>query len=234
MDRKLLTKLQKKFKGWSFVLENKFNIKHPIQKYIDWEKTTAYCVVFNTIFLNLKGRESKGTVDPDEYEKVRSKIAKDLEEFIDPKTNKNIVKQVWTKDDLYPGGAPEYFPDLYIQFNEGYRNVYSDLLNPTEVFPSVVAGSTEHALNGIFLAYGPEINNGKKINNVKIEDITPTSLHLAGFGVPQDMDGRVIKEVFKDGSGAARRPVEIEAVTRIGGEKSEKAVIRGLRFSRKI
>jgi predicted AlkP superfamily phosphohydrolase/phosphomutase len=234
-DRKLLSKLQKKLKGWSFVLENKFNIKHPIQKYIEWGKTTAYCVVFNTIFLNLKGRESRGTVDPEDYEKVRNKIVKDLENFVDPKTNKNIVKQIWTKDELYPRGAPEFFPDLYIQFNEGYRNVFSDLLDPTEVFPPMVAGSTEHALDGIFLAYGPEIDDGKKIEGVNIEDIAPTSLHLAGFAVPKEMDGWVVKEVFNEGSDAASRPVKTEPISSIDKEpKGEKAVIRGLRFSKKI
>ena len=52
-------------------------------------------------------------------------------------------------------------------------------------------------MEGIFLAYGPEFNpNLQPIDGLKIEDIAPTLLYTLGLSVPDDMDGRVIKEIF--------------------------------------
>jgi len=53
-------------------------------------------------------------------------------------------------------------------------------------------------MNGIFVAKGPRIKKGIKIDGAKIYDIAPTILHIFGLPIPNEMDGRVLKEIFNN------------------------------------
>ena len=54
-------------------------------------------------------------------------------------------------------------------------------------------------MNGIFIARGPHIRSGRRIDDTVIYDIAPTVLHLMGVPVPSDMDGKVIETIFERG-----------------------------------
>ncbi len=56
--------------------------------------------------------------------------------------------------------------------------------------------SGDHKLEGVFIASGPGIKEGVKIQDSSIYDITPTSLAVMGLPVARDMHGRVIGEMF--------------------------------------
>ena len=45
---------------------------------------------------------------------------------------------------------------------------------------------------------GPGVEPGT-IEGAEIADIAPTALHALGLAVPDDMDGRVLTELFSDG-----------------------------------
>ena len=66
-----------------------------------------------------------------------------------------------------------------------------------------------HDRHGIFLAWdnGGDIAQGKKIS-AKVEDVTPTILHLYNLQIPEDMDGRVLKGIFRERSHIKERGVE--------------------------
>jgi arylsulfatase A-like enzyme len=90
-----------------------------------------------------------------------------------------------------------------------------------------------HALQGVFMAYGPDIKkSGEKLPNLKIYDVTPTVLHMFGLPVVKDMDGRVLTEIFNEGSEQGQKQViyrEVDyEVERI------KARVRQLRKLRKL
>jgi len=63
-----------------------------------------------------------------------------------------------------------------------------------------------HRSNGIFLAHGSMIREGLTIEGASIADIAPTILYTMGLPVPDDMDGAVRQEVFRDGI-VENRPV---------------------------
>lgn len=226
-----LNQLRNKFKDWSYVFENKFSVKYPIKNYVNWKKTQAYSLIFNTISLNLINREVFGVISEKDYLDVRNKIIKELKELEDPKLNKKVIKHVWTKEQLFPKNTPFDFPEIYIQFNRGYRNYYSELHTPTEIFSHSFKGSTEHYLDGIFLAYGPEIMAGKKVDDVKLEDIAPTILHIFKYPIPDEIDGKVLVDVFKKGTEPASRTIIRAPKTT---KDSEKSKIRGIKFSKTV
>lgn len=73
---------------------------------------------------------------------------------------------------------------------------HSDHLRP-KILPKFAASpALEHNPYGIFLLKGPDIKEDNEINGANLLDITPTLLTLLGLPVGQDMDGKVLTEVF--------------------------------------
>lgn len=52
--------------------------------------------------------------------------------------------------------------------------------------------------NGVFIFKGSLVKQGIRINDITPYDITPTILALLNQTIPPDVDGRVLKEVFKE------------------------------------
>ncbi len=169
---------------------------------IDWEHTVAYSVGhFGQIFINLKGREPQGCVEPgDEYEAVREKIISALQSLSDPETGERIVDRVYRREELYHGPHFEETPDLLLMMG-GMRYVTSsDQMGWEEqsVFADSVYGDTgTHRLHGMFLGMGPGIRAGLRLDNAHLLDMAPTALYTMGLPVPKDMDGRVLQEIFE-------------------------------------
>ncbi len=51
----------------------------------------------------------------------------------------------------------------------------------------------------------PVSKKGYKITDAKIYDIAPMILHIFGLSIPNDVDGRVLMEIFKEDSEFAKR-----------------------------
>lgn len=179
---------------------------------IDWSRTRAFGLGANEagamISINLKERNPEGIVPPgDEYERVRQDIIDRLRRLPDPETGEPVGIQVFKKEEVYRGKYLASAPDIlfvkgkYIFFG-GRGKGDSEWQVPT---PS---RSGMHALQGVFMAYGPDIRkSGEKFPNLKIYDITPTVLHMFGLPIVKDMDGRVLTEIFTEGSKPAGRQV---------------------------
>lgn len=58
--------------------------------------------------------------------------------------------------------------------------------------------AAEHRQFGIFAAKGPKIAAGKRVSGINLLDICPTLLSLFGLPAGEDMDGKVIKDIYKD------------------------------------
>ncbi len=72
--------------------------------------------------------------------------------------------------------------------------------------PEYLHLSGSHRQTGIFIAEGPGIRQNERIEDAEIYDVTPTLLQYLDLPVGDDMDGKVLREIF---SGAlAKRPVE--------------------------
>jgi len=65
------------------------------------------------------------------------------------------------------------------------------------VTPQVRGDSGCHRLHGILLASGPAVRQGIELDGARIIDLAPTILYRMGLPVPNDMDGRVLTEMFE-------------------------------------
>lgn len=167
---------------------------------IDWSRTRAYCLgEFGMLRINLAGRERQGVVPPEEYGPLRSEIVARLKALVDPVTGRPVNGDVYTRDEVFQGRRSDWMPDIaYIPWAQRYL-----ALNPTtflsyRVVVDDIGVSGFHRRDGIFLAKGPGIRKGTVVEGARIVDVAPTVLYLMGDQVPDDMDGRVLTEVFDD------------------------------------
>ena len=174
---------------------------------IDWSRTFALSGSPATegIFVNLKGREREGIVEPGkEYETLRERLMVELRALRDPETNEPVIQEVYRREELYQGPFLEMLPDVV--FDLGDRPyLASDTLTARQIVeplpPDAVQG--RHRPTGIFVATGPDILAGQRIEGARIIDVAPTLLYGLGLPIPEDMDGRPLVEIFDEGFRAA-------------------------------
>lgn len=87
---------------------------------VDWDKTRAYAVGLNSIYLNIAGREGKGIVNADEIEPLLAEIQEKLTGWTGP-DSRPIAHRVRLKHEVYNGAYTRLGPDLVVGYASGYR-----------------------------------------------------------------------------------------------------------------
>ncbi len=104
---------------------------------VDWSKTRAYALGLNGLYVNLKGRESRGIVAPgEEYQKLLDRLERDLLAVRDPRTGAQVVTLVVQTPRDFHGPQIEIGPDIIVGYNKGYRSSWESPLGefPREIF----------------------------------------------------------------------------------------------------
>ncbi|MEZ4515886.1 MAG: hypothetical protein R3C44_03265 [Chloroflexota bacterium] len=155
---------------------------------------------YGQIFLNLKGREPQGVVDPADYDALRDEIAAAMLTIVDPEDGLPVVDRVYRKEELYHGRYLETAPDLLaIMRDLTYitRMGYEFAGQRGELFRVPYTDETgSHRLEGIVIGAGPDIQQGQVLPEHIIYDLTPTLLHLQGSPVPDYMDGVIMSDML--------------------------------------
>lgn len=182
---------------------------------IDWSRTRAYSFgYYGQIFINLKGREPEGIVEPADYETLRDEIARRMLALVDPADGKPVVDRVYKKEELYHGRYLADAPDL-LAIMRGLTYItrmgYEFASRRGELFREPYTDETGgHRLEGILIAAGPDIARGA-LPERPIVDLTPTLLQLQGCPIPDYMDGAPIDEMLAGGFRAAHPAVSVPA-----------------------
>jgi len=175
---------------------------------MDWTKTRAFSYTPSGIYLNLKGRERNGTVEPGaEAERLMDEIKERLENVRDPQTGQRIIQRVVRGHEAYSGSRVNLGPDLLIKDSDPRYAIDFNLQRTPEVFGRSSWRTGNHEPEGLVLAYGPNVAPRRRIQRADLIDLCPTALHMLGEPVPDDVDGRVITEMLAD----SNREVSVEA-----------------------
>ena len=167
-------------------------------KDVDWDKTKAYGLGLGGIYLNIKNRESQGTVaQGDEAKALKKDIIEKLNGLKDEENGQTAINTVFDRDDLPQGPYKENCPDMIVGYNEGYRVSWDSVtgkVNDTLFEDNTKAWSGDHCIDprivpGIFFC-----NHKINTESPAIIDIAPTILNLFGMKIPNHMDGRNLIE----------------------------------------
>ncbi|MEW6145382.1 MAG: alkaline phosphatase family protein [Thermodesulfobacteriota bacterium] len=167
-------------------------------KNVDWDKTRAYGVGFNGLFLNLKGREFKGTVEPADRDELLDEISEKLLTIRDPKNGEQVISRVYRAEEVYSGPYLQDAPDLIVGYNKGYRASWETVLGS---FPEGILRDNKQKWSGDHLmeaALVPGIllsNKEIKSERPALTDLAPTILEE--FGIPKQ-DGMIGHSIFKE------------------------------------
>ena len=175
---------------------------------IDWGQTVAFSNREGGISINLKGRDPKGIVAPGkDYDILRERIINDLSELKYDHSGESVFYNIYKRENLnldekYIHNAPDilfepadgFDTDINIDLTKDSLPIFYHMKNERYKYPTGV-----HKRKGILIAKGENVKNNFDINraHVKITDIPATILKIMGIPIPHDMDGRVLKEIYK-------------------------------------
>lgn len=161
-------------------------------KNVDWERTKAYAMGLGGIYLNLKGREEKGSVELAEAEAIKSAIVKDLTGLGDPERNQVVVNGVVRREQIYKGPYVNEAPDLHVNFAPGYRVSWGTPLGgtPAGLFENnVKKWGGDHTIDPSLVPGVLFMNRSFQNENVSLVDLAPTILAALGLPKGSAMEG---------------------------------------------
>lgn len=162
---------------------------------VDWERSQAIATGQGEIYLTKKRTDR-------DYIKIRERLINDLKKLKNPITNNFVAKEIFTPEQIYSGPFLNMAPDIIFDQADDIYTVGP--LGNGKIFTPPKRWKAENIREGIFLAYGKEIKT-QKLKTISILDIAPTIMHWLGEKIPNDMDGKVLKEIFKQESEPAIR-----------------------------
>lgn len=175
------------------VLKNCPNSPTPLAaEMVDWSRTKAWGEggYYARVFINVRGREPSGVIDPGEYDRLLDELTNNLEKTSGPDCKKLGTVSL-RPSQLYPvlRGIP---PDLIVLVGDlKWRSVGSVGLN-TIFTPTNDTGPDDanHSRHGIFIMSGPGRRSIGRLSRIHITDVAPTILNLFGMSQPKEMMGR--------------------------------------------
>ena len=160
---------------------------------VDWTKTRAIMTRSNSIYINLKGRDKYGIVDPEDKYELEEQIITDLYGYKHPKTGKRIFDlALHNKDAVLLGLGGPMGSDIVFVVNENYAEDHGAGL-------STAWGYQDTSLSPIFCAAGPGIKEGYRTPMyVREVDLAPTAAVLLGVDFPAQCEGSPAYDIFTE------------------------------------
>jgi len=162
---------------------------------IDWSRTVAWGDggYYGRLFLNVKGREPQGIVDPSRYETVRDELIERLEAMPGP-DGEPLGTKVYRPQDVYPE-VRGVAPDLLVYFGDlEWRSVGAVRAGTVaEVFTydnDTGPDGANHDRTGVFVMTGAPGQPTGRREGLSILDVGPSILKLYGIDPPEDAVGR--------------------------------------------
>lgn len=160
---------------------------------VDWEKTTAVNNRACHIYVNLKGRDPHGIVEPEDKYELEEQIMTDLYGLRDERTGKRVIAlALRNRDAILLGLGGENSGDICFWTAEGYNYDHTDGLSTTW-------GDADTSLSPAFIAAGKGLKKGYTTNRIiRQVDVVPTIAELGGVRFPRDCEGAPVYQIFEE------------------------------------
>ena len=183
---------------------------------VDWDRTRVWSEggYYARVFLNVRGREPRGLIDPQDYERVRDEIKERFEATVDPLGNA-LGTLAFRPEEVYRN-VRNVAPDLIVHFGGLAWRSIGGVGYPTIHVQENDTGPDDcnHAQHGAFVLAGLNSPLQGPIEGAHLLDIAPTLLELGGYDVPPAMQGRSLAagQLVTAGADLARYPDEEEII----------------------
>jgi len=159
---------------------------------VDWSRTKAVPQRSCFIYVNLKGRDPHGVVEPSEYERVVDEVIRALYNYTDPETGlKPVLFALGREDARVIGLYGDTVGDVVFALRPEFGGQHGPFL------PTATWGIGD--LRGLLIMAGPGLKKGVKVSRtVWLTDIVPTVCYLMELPVPRDAEGAVIYQALED------------------------------------
>jgi predicted AlkP superfamily phosphohydrolase/phosphomutase len=87
---------------------------------VDWEKTRAYAIGLNSLYINLKGREGQGIVPVEQVEQLAIELKEKLLKWTGP-DGQPVYSKISLRHEAFSGPLLRLGPDLNLGCSSGYR-----------------------------------------------------------------------------------------------------------------
>lgn len=173
--------------------------------YVDWSKSRAYSIGLGMVYVNQKGREKGGIVEPSDVPALLESIASDFKEYVDPATGQRIGRSAHVTADIHHGPYLDREADLMLGFEAGYRvswittsgglDLVKDEAGAWVAAPSI--SDNDKNWSGDHVSVDPELVQGLFFSSVPLtvpeggldlRHIAPTALSLLGVPIPAEYD----------------------------------------------
>ena len=157
---------------------------------VDWAKTKAVAPRGNHIYINLKGRNPHGSVDPADKYELESRIIDDLYSY--RMDGKRVIQfALRNKDAKLIGMGGEQCGDIIYFLEEGFNRLHGDA-------SSTIEGYFDTSVSPIFFAAGPGIKKGVKTDRMIREvDVAPTAAVLLDVDMPAQCEGAPVYQILE-------------------------------------
>jgi len=170
---------------------------------VDFSRTRAavmHAGMAGFLYINLKGRQETGIVEPGDYESLRDKLKERFESAtcVDPTGREvRIFEQVHKPEKLYgcERGDRDWLPDLMLCPTPRLAVVRKIRGGKPVNWIRLTRMEGTHRPEGIYAIYGKGVPAGQRLDT-DIINATPTILAMLGVYVPDDMQGRVVEDIF--------------------------------------
>ncbi|QCS42011.1 alkaline phosphatase family protein [Natrinema versiforme] len=166
------------------------------EEVIDWDRSKAVASGQGPVYVL--------SDDLDERERIMDELISDLDGLTD-RAGSPVFDRVLPGEDVYDGSHVEKGPDIILDQAPGVH--IEGKIGSDSVFGSPSKWHGENKDTGMFIGYGPDIDEETEIRDMHILDIAPTLLHLHRTDVPEYMDGQVRLELFSSESEPRNRAV---------------------------
>lgn len=165
-----------------------------IMRDVDWSQTVAYGLGINGLYLNMKGRERDGIVEPGEQrEALLTELVNYLQATVDEETGEQVIRGVYRSDQIYQGDATALAPDLIVGYKRGYRASWATCLGDlTEVvlMDNDLAWSADHCADALEVPGVLFSNKAVAAQSPSLVDLAPSILAEFGLKTPETMVGK--------------------------------------------
>lgn len=161
---------------------------------IDWAHTKAIQHRTSHVYINLKGRDPEGIVEPEEYDELVQQIISDMYNYRDPKTGKRVIAFAMDREEMESlGMGGEHCGDIFFQLTKDFGFEHGNSLQ------YVSKPEEGYSLGCVCVLAGMGFKHGETITRpIRNVDIVPTLCHLVGNRMPKETEGGVIYQALAE------------------------------------